>query len=60
MTPAKKDELIRDILVLKNSITNPGDDREICFTFHQVISKLLSNDGFNTILSPSPDTSAIE
>lgn len=57
MTPTKKDELIRDILVLENSITRPRDDREICFTFHQVISKLLSNDGFTTILNPSPDTS---
>lgn len=57
MTPTKKDELIRDILVLENSITSPRDDREICFTFHQVISKLLSNDGFTTILNPSPDTS---
>lgn len=57
MTPTKKDELIRDILVLENSITSPRDNREICFTFHQVISKLLSNDGFTTILNPSPDTS---
>jgi len=60
MTPAKKDKLIRDILVLENSITNPRDDREICFTFHQVISKLLSNDGFKTIFNPSPDTSAFD
>ncbi|WP_052248557.1 restriction endonuclease [Chryseobacterium taiwanense] len=57
MTPTKKDELIRDILVLENSIANPKDDREICFTFHQVISKLLSNDGFTTIFNPNPDTS---
>jgi hypothetical protein len=55
MTPTVKDQLIRDILVLENSITNPRDDREICFTFHQVISKLLSNDGFKTIVNPSPD-----
>lgn len=60
MTPTKKDELIRDIIVLENSITNPKDDREICFTFHQVISKLLANDGFKTILNPSPDVSAFD
>ncbi|CAD0218285.1 protein of unknown function [Chryseobacterium sp. JV274] len=57
MTPSTKDQLVRDILVLENSITSPKDDREICFTFHQVISKLLSNDGFTTIFNPSPDTS---
>lgn len=57
MTPSVKDQLVRDILVLENSITSPKDDREICFTFHQVISKLLFNDGFKTILNPSPDTS---
>ncbi|MEF9477313.1 restriction endonuclease [Chryseobacterium sp. 1B4] len=57
MTPSTKDQLVRDILVLENSITSPRDDREICFTFHQVISKLLSNDGFTTIFNPSPDTS---
>lgn len=60
MTPTKKDELIRDILVLENSITSPRDDREICFTFHQAISKLLSNDGYRTILNPSPDTSKFD
>lgn len=57
MTPTKKDELIRDLLVLENSITSPKDDREICYTFHIAISKLLSNDGFTRILNPSPDTS---
>ncbi|GGG62790.1 restriction endonuclease [Epilithonimonas arachidiradicis] len=57
MIPTAKDQLIRDILVLENSITRPKDDREICFTFHQVIAKLLSNDGFTTILNPSPDRS---
>lgn len=60
MTPTKKDELIRDLLVLENSITNPKDDREICYTFHIAISKLLSNDGFTTILNPSPDTSKFD
>ncbi|MBP1163486.1 hypothetical protein JOE44_000370 [Chryseobacterium sp. PvR013] len=60
MSPTKKDELIRDILVLENSTISPKDDREICFTFHQVISKLLSNDGFTTILNPSPDTSKFD
>lgn len=60
MTPTKKDELTRNILVLENSITSPRDDREICFTFHQAISKLLSNDGFTTILNPSPETSKFD
>ncbi|WP_263603461.1 restriction endonuclease [Chryseobacterium sp. PET-29] len=57
MTPSAKDQLVRDLLVLENSITNPKDDREICYTFHIAISKLLSNDGITTILNPSPDTS---
>lgn len=60
MTPSVKDQLVRDILVLEHSIKNPKDDREIGFTFHQVISKLLSNDGFKTILNPNPDISSFD
>lgn len=60
MTPTAKDQLVRDILVLENSIASPKDDREIGFTFHQVISKLLSNDGFKTILNPNPDISSFD
>lgn len=60
MTPKQKGDLIRSILVLENSITSPKDNREIFFTFHQAISKLLSNDGFKTILNPSPDTSKFD
>lgn len=58
MKPSVKDQLVRDILVLENSIVNPRDDREISYTFYQVISKLLSNDGFKTIFDPNPDTSS--
>lgn len=33
MTPKQKDDLIRDILVLENSIISPKDDREISLHF---------------------------
>jgi len=60
MNPNAKDELIRDVLIFEDLIKSSTYEREISFSFYRIISSLLSNDGYQTILMPHTTDSGID
>lgn len=60
MNPTTKDELIRNVVKLEDSIKNHSDRDDNWYTFYHIISTLLSNDGYQTILNPDADVRNID
>lgn len=60
MNPGEKHELIRNVVILEDSINNHKDSNDYFYTFHYIISTLLANDGYQTIINPSSDNRSFE
>jgi len=53
MNLGTKNKLIHNVVRFQDSINSPGAYSENFYTFYNIISTLLSNDGYKTILNPS-------
>jgi len=60
MNLGTKNELIKNVVKFEDSIKSLKVNNESFFTFYSIISTLLSNDGYQTILTPSTGNNGLD
>lgn len=60
MIPKDKDKLIQDIIRFQALIQDHEYKPEMISCFHDIISRLLSNDGYDTIFTPQTDNTKFD